>query len=140
MLRREKPDSIQRMNSSVRLGFALPLCAALLACGSNNAPTPSADVKAAAKDTQAEAAAREDATVEPTKTAADASTARPDTKAKFPPEARRNSPPPKLLASAVKVGAQAPVFTLEGSTGALALGDALSKTDHVVLVFYRGGW
>jgi len=126
------------MNSSVRLGVALPLCAALLACGSNNAPTPSADVKAAAKDQETKA--REDATDDPTKTAADTKAARPDKKAKFPPEARRNAPPPALLASAMKVGAQAPGFTLDGSTGDLALGDVLSKTDHVVLVFYRGGW
>lgn len=124
------------MRSIPTLAVALPLCAALLACGSSGAPspTPSADTKA-----QAEQAEASEPALRSPKAATDEATA-PAAKPKFPPEARRDEPPAELLANAVKVGTKAPTFTLDGSTGSVDLGDALGKADYVVLVFYRGGW
>lgn len=57
-----------------------------------------------------------------------------------PAEARRDSVPEGIFERALAEGATAPDFTLEGSTGAFTLADALSKTTYVVLVFYRGAW
>jgi hypothetical protein len=126
------------MRSPPAVAVVLPLCAALLACGSSSAPAPSPSADAKAQREQAEAGAP--AVGSPTTAANEAAAPDAKPKPKFPPEARRDEPPADLLANAVKVGSKAPTFTLEGSTGRVALDDALSKADYVILVFYRGGW
>lgn len=57
-----------------------------------------------------------------------------------PPNPRRASPPPGIEESAVKVGAVAPTFELEATTGTkVSLKSALERGPAVV-VFYRGFW
>lgn len=64
-----------------------------------------------------------------------ASSAQTAKKAKFPPEARRNSAPAGI-ADALQAGATAPAMkAITATTGSWSLGE---KT--TVLVFYRGHW
>jgi peroxiredoxin len=55
---------------------------------------------------------------------------------KFPPEARRKTPPKELQSAALKVGAQAPQVVLASTAGEWS---SQSK-DPIVYVFYRGSW
>ena len=57
-----------------------------------------------------------------------------------PPNPRRPGPVAGMLADALPVGAQAPGVDLPATGGRFELGDALTKTERVVLVFYRGDW
>ncbi len=106
--------------------FAVLLTASLTSCSDKQPAAPPAKGK--------EVASEPIAKVEDSK-------ASPQTnKPKFPPEARRNSPPEGIVANAVAEGSAAPAFTLPGPSGDVSLVDVLSKTTHVVLVFYRGAW
>jgi hypothetical protein len=51
----------------------------------------------------------------------------------------RRSPPKGIEARAAAADAKAPDFTLQGTTGAVALSEVLAH-DDVLLVFYRGHW
>lgn len=58
-----------------------------------------------------------------------------------PANARRPEPLSDMLGGAVAVGAKAPAIDLPTVGGGhFRLGDALTKTERVVLVFYRGDW
>ena len=58
----------------------------------------------------------------------------------YPPEPLRKEAPNAIESTAIKVGADAPFFTLDASTGQrIALGDVV-KDKPAVLLFYRGHW
>lgn len=58
----------------------------------------------------------------------------------FPPEARRKTAPVGIGERAIKVGAEAPPFTLESTDGDQVSLAAVTAEKPVVLVFYRGHW
>lgn len=58
----------------------------------------------------------------------------------YPPEPLRAEAPSGIDKTALKVGIDAPFFTLESSLGGrVSLGDVV-KDKRAVLVFYRGHW
>ncbi len=58
----------------------------------------------------------------------------------YPPEPLRKTEPVGIRGTALKVGVDAPFFTLDSSTGKrVSLGDVV-KAGPTVVLFYRGHW
>lgn len=58
----------------------------------------------------------------------------------FPKAARRDSPPPGIETRVLDKGATAPAIAIATAKDMWTLSDALSKSQHVVLIFFRGAW